>query len=294
MKGKKHIESAAIREEMKAFKAEGHTVKEVAEKFGYSIHYTQSICKGIAPQFTRRPEHYRNQYTSGKFDREENARKLIGKRADGFEYVGGFTGADGYVNVRCNVCGTVQKRSLITIRHKHIRCEKCEEARLLQKAERLKQEKAYKDQQTLDARKHRKVVELTAQILKTKLVQCVECGKVFATTKSNAVCCSSACTKHKANRRHDRRLKGKRVDKDITVKKLFDRDKGICWICGKTCNLQDYKTVDGTMITGDDYPSIDHIVPVCQGGLDAWENVKLAHRLCNMRRFVGEKHAPVM
>lgn len=32
---------------------------------------------------------------------------------------------------------------------------------------------------------------------------------------------------------------------------------------------------------GDNYPSVDHIVPLAKGGLHSWDNVQLAHFKCN-------------
>ena len=52
-------------------------------------------------------------------------------------------------------------------------------------------------------------------------------------------------------------------------------------ICGRPCDYEDY-TVDGDIfIAGNWYPSIDHVIPVSKGGRHSWDNVKLAHRLCN-------------
>ena len=36
-----------------------------------------------------------------------------------------------------------------------------------------------------------------------------------------------------------------------------------------------------TFISGNNYPSIDHVIPVSKGGTHTWDNVKLAHRHCN-------------
>ena len=36
--------------------------------------------------------------------------------------------------------------------------------------------------------------------------------------------------------------------------------------------------------------SIDHVVPISHGGLDAWHNVRLAHWICNVRR--SDRPAP--
>lgn len=49
----------------------------------------------------------------------------------------------------------------------------------------------------------------------------------------------------------------------------------------KIYDSEDY-TVDGDVfIAGNWYPSIDHVIPISKGGRHSWDNVKLAHRLCN-------------
>ena len=64
--------------------------------------------------------------------------------------------------------------------------------------------------------------------------------------------------------------------------KLYKRDDGICKICGKKCNYNDYREDEnGSFIAGNDYPSIDHIVPISKGGQHTWDNVQLAHMICN-------------
>ena len=78
-------------------------------------------------------------------------------------------------------------------------------------------------------------------------------------------------------------------DSDINLFDLFQRDKGICWLCGEKCNYQDKElkvSENGRkyMATGPDYPSIDHIIPLSKGGLHIWENVKLAHKKCNIKK----------
>ena len=74
----------------------------------------------------------------------------------------------------------------------------------------------------------------------------------------------------------------------ITLKKLYDRDKGICQICGLIC-----------IYPGDPqsqlYPSIDHIIPFnkdpLKRGGHTWKNVQLAHRICNChkRDLIGKE-----
>lgn len=79
------------------------------------------------------------------------------------------------------------------------------------------------------------------------------------------------------------------VDKDITLKKLYKHDEGICHICGKKCDLEDYwymtgKTGKEIFVAGDNYPVIDHVIPLNKGGVQSWENVKLAHKACNTKK----------
>ena len=71
------------------------------------------------------------------------------------------------------------------------------------------------------------------------------------------------------------------VDNDITVRGLYLRDGGRCYLCGGLCDWTDFTEIDGTIICGNRYPSIDHVMPLSKGGLHSWDNVKLAHRKFN-------------
>lgn len=70
-------------------------------------------------------------------------------------------------------------------------------------------------------------------------------------------------------------------DWSITLKELFQRDDGVCHICGKPCDWEDYREESGAFIAGNDYPSIDHVIPLSRGGAHEWSNVRLAHFICN-------------
>ena len=73
-----------------------------------------------------------------------------------------------------------------------------------------------------------------------------------------------------------------RFDEDITLEKLFKRDKGICHICNITCNYNDYRhNENNAFIAGATYPSQDHVIALANGGTHTWDNVKLAHKRCN-------------
>ena len=70
------------------------------------------------------------------------------------------------------------------------------------------------------------------------------------------------------------------IDKDITLAKVYEKDNGLCYICGCKCDWNVKK------ITGQwgKYPSIDHVIPIHKGGLHSWENVRLACVSCNAKK----------
>lgn len=56
---------------------------------------------------------------------------------------------------------------------------------------------------------------------------------------------------------------------------IWERDQGICGICGETVNWADL--------------DIDHLAPRMIGGSDAPENLRASHHLCNMKRGVKDR-----
>ena len=77
--------------------------------------------------------------------------------------------------------------------------------------------------------------------------------------------------------RHWTASTGADYDAAVNLRKLYDRDGGICALCGKPTDWADvYDDHVGGL-----YPSIDHIRPLSKGGAHTWENVQLAHCYCN-------------
>ena len=132
---------------------------------------------------------------------------------------------------------------------------------------------------------YKKTMQESKKEYKTQICEC--CGKEFYPQRYGLKYCSKHCMKKASNKRkdilRDKRLKENgEIDNSITLEKLYKRDNGICKICGGKCNYDDCRIDENNnFIVGNDYPSIDHIIPISKGGKHVWENVQLAHLRCN-------------
>lgn len=108
---------------------------------------------------------------------------------------------------------------------------------------------------------------------------CDICGNTFISHYPTTKYCSDSCRRaaHKTKHRYD----GITIDKDIALKRLAKRDHNLCKICGFFVDWNDYVITDKGKICGNMYPSIDHIQPISKEGLHSWDNIQLAHRICN-------------
>lgn len=277
--------------EMREYKAQGHTIAEVAERFGVSDATATKVCKGIAPQkcdYAEVSKKLKGRYIP--LIHEQTAERLKTLLCDEFEWAGGYTCSTGYVTIRCKQCGAEFERSAQAIRKQQVKnCPCCVQQKAEQRERELEERRIMREAQEEARRRDREQKE-RERSESIRQVDCVVCGKRFETRKPNKLCCSQECSRKYTNRHHDKRIaKDKRVDFGINARSLYKRDKGVCWICGGQCDLNDYITKNGYFVAGDWYPSVDHIVPICDGGEDSWENVKLAHRSCNTRRYIDEK-----
>lgn len=127
--------------------------------------------------------------------------------------------------------------------------------------------------------------ELKRQQQRIKDKKCSVCGKLFK-GNGNEYFCSSDCRilhrkRQKSLERVSKRFAGMDIDKTVTLDSLIKRDNNICYICGEVCDSNDFTIINGYTICGNKYPSIDHVIPASKGGTHTWDNVKLAHRICN-------------
>lgn len=257
-------ERTAFHEEVRKYKAEGHSAREVAEKFGIHKSTAKKLCRGMAPKC-------KNQYTNGKYDRAENLYRIIKSASPDLEYVGGFTTVDGTVTVKCSQCGYEFERSLITFRVKNgdHSCPMCKRER--RKSERIAQQEKKRQSKRADRLLKKKARQLEMDI-------CPICGSVYVKKCKHQRYCSAAC-------QHQNRWRMKDGYRYLfPLEEVYERAKGICYICGGLCDWNDKEEVDGVIVYGNLYPSRDHVIPKSKGGENSWENIKLAHRSCNSRK----------
>lgn len=61
-------------------------------------------------------------------------------------------------------------------------------------------------------------------------------------------------------------------------KRMYKRQKGLCWICGERMAISTSQAQSPMFAT------FDHLLPKAQGGGNTQDNLKLAHQKCNMMR----------
>lgn len=115
---------------------------------------------------------------------------------------------------------------------------------------------------------------------KTYNYTCSVCGKDYETNmKYNSECCSKHCrnqlTRIDRNRRYKHLKERGLFDNSVTLENVFNKFNGVCNSCGSKLNFN-------CNCNANQYPSIDHIVPLSKGGTHTWENVQLLCRGCNI------------
>lgn len=236
---------------------------------------------------------------------------------DNFTVLSEWTEGDGNVEIeiRCNDCGgTFKKQIYLARRTKH--CPLCwkrsgdshprkygnmDDYKAVLEAKR--QESLERKEKEREERKQAKICEIEQRIFQKQQFEqeqlsvdriCKNCGNIFHSINSHIKYCSPECAK-KMSRSRGKTKRRLRIDEnyieDVSLEKLYERDGGICYLCGRKTNYNDYEIKDDVFIAGNWYPSIDHIVPLCEGGEHSYKNTKLAHRICNSLRYVKEKKA---
>jgi len=118
---------------------------------------------------------------------------------------------------------------------------------------------------------------------------CKECGKGFIAPYGDKrrEFCSLKCSRlnylkspagRETSARQQQKRRGQKYDNGpthaIDRRAVFDRDGWRCGICGRPVN-------SSLKFPHPDSPSLDHIIPLAEGGTHTWQNVQLAHFICN-------------
>lgn len=205
---------------------------------------------------------------------------ILDKSFGAFEYVGRYVNMDSHCLMRCVKCGQVEERSMISLRSgKRVRCLLCQKKETEQRQKEQEKKRIENEQ-----------VRLTAKLIragsgKQLTFGFCACGEMLNRFDGRKGKQCRICAKKAENKRSEimRRHKISKalVDSDITLPKLYQKDNGICYLCGGSCDWNDKEVRENAIVCGNQYPSIDHVIPLAKGGLHSWDNVRLAHRICN-------------
>lgn len=222
-----------------------------------------------------------------RFTSEEGFVARINAKSSRFEYISGDV-KDSFVYIMCKDClGVVRrsKESLKPSRSKILYCPYCQET-LNGMADKAKQERRDNYLKTIEeARKAKAEKEKEKELSRHHV--CARCGSPFIGKSSRGMYCSELCSRraHDSAKEHNRRVRMKSKGENISLELLIKRDKGICWICNKATDSNDYMVREsGAFVVGNNYPSIDHVLALSKGGKHTWANVRLAHHICNTRK----------
>ena len=174
--------------------------------------------------------------------------------------------------LRCRECGHEFERFVDL--HYPTTCPECQR----REVERYEEERRAKAEQE----QKRSLMQRLVNILAYEHV-CPECGARFRSPYPQQLYCSARCRcRSKGYSDHETRAKkfGVKFDRSITLGGLIRRDGLDCYICGKTCDLNDKRW--GSF--GPDYPTIDCVTALSNGGSFTWDNVRVACGECNCAR----------
>lgn len=208
--------------------------------------------------------------------REQEFIKKFNNRFPTLEYIGGYQHSEKPLQVKCRICNHIYNVSAQCIRKGHkticINCVTLESKK--QKEQKRKATDMIRQQakhiNDIKLNKRKEIKRIHKELIRnTQYIQtCKKCKNEFIEHSNSAYC--PLCRK-RINHHHSYK----------SLKKLYERDKGVCHICNGICNWNDKRIDKGTIIVGNTYPSIDHIIPLAKGGTDEWNNLGLAHVRCN-------------
>lgn len=232
--------------------------KKCKDKWDYeNPKYTPVVCKHCGKKFIPK-EINRTTYCSRECAFADKAKKckvcgkvITGSRSD-------------YCSDECKANAT----------HHEIKCIVCGKVFIGRTGARYCSDECRKEKSRQDARKYAE----TKHKLANKQVKCKHCGREFEPeygTKRRQFCSDFCQIKHQKRQRRAR--KRRQYAEEVSLAYIYERDGGRCQICGKKVNLK-YQVPHPLAAT------LDHIIPLANGGLHEKKNIQLAHFICNCRK----------
>lgn len=288
----------------------GHTVSETAEYFGVTKDQVNNLAK--ARKLTNGRTFADGHSEANRRRNKDAESKLINSLNDkGFLYLGGYDNKYSTIKIKCLKCRSEFNRTAEAVKDGTVRCLECQKQETRERHEAEKKKRADQAEVKRLERKwyklfHPPVDERKEALLNQKGI-CGICGKPYTVREyvescgmkyaRNNGCCSAECrdiktknalkASHKGrrdNHRHRAVKFGCDYDPSVKLEKLVARDGLRCAICGGMCDWNDHSWSE---YCGPNYPSIDHIVPMSKGGGHTWDNVQVAHIICNSEK--GDK-----
>lgn len=311
--------SADCKEAMRLYE-NGLSLNETAKRFGvnrYTIQYAvkkygvKSCISFMEGQRIANEKRSRGELpmpdNHERLSKATETRMAIRLLQNGFNYLGGYEPKSKrpFIKICCQACGTVFVRSFETVNYGKLDCPSCKHKQATER--QAEKERAHKAEVEVRRKeqKAKQAVKLKEREQRLNTIRsCKVCGcdytikqymeRTGMTYERNSGFCSPECRdKHKKalrklhhskgqdNNRKRARIYGCKYERGITLKKAVERLGLTCALCGKPCNWNDrsYGKYCGAY-----YPSIDHIIPMSKGGGHTWDNIQVAHIICNSKK----------
>lgn len=112
------------------------------------------------------------------------------------------------------------------------------------------------------------------------VINCRDCGLLLTAKRWNERYCRPCRARRdwESKRQHMRDFGSDRDKAALLVDYIGHRDKWTCHICSRGVSEDPYSSRNKWSKT------VDHVVPLSQGGANGPENLRLAHMICNARR----------
>ena len=250
-------------EQIRQMFSEGINYSDMARALGVDPRNLRKRCVAIGCEYPRQ-------------DRTAPIQKI--NESGLYEYIDGFVNSDSRVRVKCKTCGEIVSFNMVSFRHNGYKpeCPRCAEIdREHREKIRECQKIAFREQRERHKRSKRHFEQITMK-------QCAVCGGLFL---GRGKYCSKTCSNKpywkNGEIRRRKLIAAQIIDKDITLEQLYKRDNGVCYLCGGKCDWSDSWVKNNVFIAGNNYPSIEHVKPLSKGGEHSWNNIRLAHRICN-------------